>query len=141
MEAHRTSCASNQPQYESSHLLFGSSANQFHPIFAVFELPNELILNILSNVSPDPQLTGRYAQFRIPYSVGIIDCHNQRVEFLRLLSMTCKAMRLRLMPWVWERLDLLQLYHWMVEGDIFMKKLDAITNALYANVSPAANVK
>lgn len=33
------------------------------------------------------------------------------------------------------------LYHWMVEGDIFMKKLDAITNALYANVSPAASVK
>ena len=44
----------------------------------------------------------------MPYSAGMSNCYDQRVEFLRPLSMTCRAMRLRLLPWVWERLEIPQ---------------------------------
>jgi len=73
--------------------------------FTVFELPNELILSILSHISPDPPLTGHYARFRVQYNTRIGDYREWRVQFLRPLSMTCKVMRLRLLPWIWEHLE------------------------------------
>ena len=133
----RISCTPNQPQYGFSHQLFGSGANQF----SVFELPNELILSILSHICPDPQLTGHYARFCIPYSPGISDCYNRRVRFLRPLSMTCKAMRLRLLPWVWERLELPPPHPWITGDESFAKKLDSVVNALHTDIFLAANVK
>jgi len=68
--------------------------------FAVFELPNELIHSILSHISP----TDPYARFHVQYQTKI-KYHERRLWVLRLLSMTCKAMRLRLLPWIWEHLE------------------------------------
>ena len=50
-----TLCASNQPQYEPSRHFFVSNANPLHPILAVFKLPNELNLSIVSH---SPQTRG-----------------------------------------------------------------------------------
>ena len=50
-----TLCASNQPQYEPSRHFFVSNANPLHPILAVFKLPNELNLSIISH---SPQTRG-----------------------------------------------------------------------------------
>ena len=82
----------------------GLNTNSFHLTLIVFELPDELILSILSHIPPDPRLTGPYAWFRTPYRKKIGDYYNQWAKFLRPLSMTCRAMRLRFLPWVWERL-------------------------------------
>ena len=82
---------------------FGSNTDIFRPIISVFKLPDEIILSILSHISPDPWLAGDYARFCIPYCVDNSVCHHLWVQFLRPLSMTCRAMRLRLLPWVWER--------------------------------------
>ena len=98
-------------------------------VFAVFELPDELILSILSHISPDPQLTGRYARFYIPYSTGISYCCNQRADFLRPLSVTCRAMRLRLLPWVWERLEVLPRPAWKLEEQP-VQKLNTVMSTL-----------
>ena len=61
----------------------------------------------------------------------ISDHHKQRMRFLRRLSMTCRAMWLRFVPWVWERLELPFADYWS-SGETFAKKLNAITNALHA---------
>jgi len=112
-------------------------------IFAVFELPDELILSILSHASPDPQLTGHYARFRVQYCMWIDDYHEQRVRFLLPLSMTCRMMRLRLLPWIWERLECLRAAsRWGpdAEGD-FPKGFNAIMGALRVDTLLAASVK
>ena len=87
---------------------FESNVDLFHPVFAVFELPDELILSILLYTSPDPRLTGHYTQFSTRDGMATEGYSDQwhQVEFLRPLSMTCRAMRLRLLPWVWERLEM-----------------------------------
>ena len=102
-----------------------------NPIFVVFELPDELILSILSHVSPEPQLTGPYARFRVQYRMEINDDHRKRVRFLRPLSMTCRAMRLRLLPWMWD----------LIEPSDLGWNLFAIVNALHADTFLAASVK
>ena len=124
-------------------LLFRSNINLSHLTFAVFELPDELILSILSYISPDPQLTdiGRYARFRVQYGMVVDGGHQQRVRFLLHLSMTCMAMRFRLLPWVWERLECLELVpSWSSDGR-FPRKLNAIMKALDANASLATSVR
>ena len=73
--------------------------------FAVFELPNEIFLSILSYISPEPRLTGHYARFRVQYCMQINDDHYLRVQLLRPLSMTCKVMRLRLNLWRWDLIE------------------------------------
>ena len=120
-----------------------SNANIFDPVFTVFELPDELILSILSHVPPDPRFAGHYAWFRIRYGGEIDDYHQQRAQFLRPLSMTCWAMRLRLVPWVWERLELPLPYSLFVRREIpvFLRKLNAITNGLRADTLLATSVK
>ena len=55
--------------------------------FHSFGLPDELILSVLSHVSPDPWLTGHYARFCIPYCGDSRYYHKLRVKFLRPLSM------------------------------------------------------
>jgi len=95
----RTPCAPNQPQYEFLCHFFRS--NLSHPFSAVCKLPDELFLSILSHAYPGPQFAGQYARFRIQYCMQISYDHGWRVRFLRQLSMTCKAMRLRLLPWIW----------------------------------------
>jgi hypothetical protein len=74
-----------------------------HLIFAVFEFPDELILSVLSYVSPAP--TGQYARFRFQYNMDNNDYHWRRMEFLLSLSTTCRAMRLRLLPWIWNHIE------------------------------------
>ena len=131
-----------QSQYELSHHFFGLNANRFHPIFPVFGLPDELILSIVSHVSPDPPPhAGHYARFRVRHSPGIDDYHQRRMEFLRALSMTCRAMRLRLSPWVWERLRLPPSYRRARSGNVSVRKLDTLMNILRTNVCLAASVK
>ena len=115
-------------------------ANPFHSISAVFKLPDELILSILSHMSPDPSPSGHYARFRMPYSVGMSDCHNQRVDFLRPLSATCRAMRLRLLPWDWERLEMPQRVGWALQGQT-VQRLNTIVNGPYAGTFLATNLK
>jgi len=110
-------------------------------VFAVFDLPDELILSILSHASPDQQLAGYYGRFRAQYCMKINDHHEQRVGFLLSLSMTCRAMRLRLLPWVWERIKCLKLVpYWHSEG-AFPGGANTITDALRANMFLATCVK
>ena len=137
------SLGSPAPQTSLSTNSLISSLNRIliYPVLIVFELPDELILSILSHISPDPQLTARYARFCIPYSAGISDCHNKRVEFLRPLSMTCRAMRLRFLPWVWERLELPPVHSWISIGEMLVRKLNVVVNALHTDVFLAASVK
>ena len=112
-----------------------------YPVLVVFELPNELTLCILSHISPEPQLTGQYARFRVQYGMDINDHHEQRVRFLLPLSMTCKAMRSRLLPWIWEQVECLELApRWRSEEGT-PRKLDTIMSTLCADISLATNVK
>ena len=114
----------------------------FHLISAVFRLPDELILLILSYISPDPRFSGHCARFRIPYSLGIIGCHDQRVEFLRPLSMTCRAMWLRLLPWVWERLEIPPGQLLLVSKKQAVQRLNTILNSPHTlGAILATNVK
>ena len=76
-----------------------------HLISAVFEFPDELILSVLSYVSPALELTGQYARFRFQYNMDNSDYHRRRMEFLLSLSMTCRTMRLRLLPWIWKHIE------------------------------------
>ena len=108
--------------------------------FTVIELPDELILSILSHVSPDPpQHISHYAWFHMMYDLWVGDYRQQRVRFLRPLSMTCKAIRLRLLPWVWERLEFPP--PWSLGGKILARKLTNLTNILPTDVLLATTVK
>ena len=51
--------------------------------------------------------------------------------------MTCRAMRLRLLPWVWERLEI----PWQNEEEDFARKLNTITNTLRADAYLTTSVK
>ena len=104
--------------------------------FIVFELPDELIILILSHVSPDPRLTGPYTWFCTPHSRKIGDTRNQWVEFLRPLSMTCRTMRLRFLPWVWEHLVL----PYQNPAEAIVKK-HTIANVSHKNKFLATSVK
>ena len=67
--------------------------------------------------------------------------HQQRVQFLLPLSMTCRAMRLRLLPWIWERIECLELApSWSSEGR-FPSGLNAIVKALGTDRHMSASVK
>jgi hypothetical protein len=87
-------CHSTSSRISSSDQIPMSS----HPTFTVFKFPEELILSVLDCVSPHPGPTVHYAWFRYQYNTY----HRERVRFLLPLSMTCRAMRLRLLPWIWE---------------------------------------
>ena len=112
----------------------------FDPTFPVFELPDELILLILFWISPDPQLTGRYARFSFPYNTGSSECQNQRASFLRPLSATCRAMRLRLLPWVWERVEVPRQDPWKSD-DRIVWGLNVIVSSLRRDVFLAGSVR
>lgn len=142
IEVPRTSCTPNKPQYDS-HPFFRSNANLPHPILAVCALPDELILCILSHISPDPRPPSHYTWFySIQYNQKGGDGYlQQRVGFLRLLSMTCKEMWFRLLPWVWERLELpLPCGSRDLEG-VFVRRLNATVDVLHMNPFPATIVK
>ena len=127
---HQTSLSTS-----SLHQFSGPNIDLFH--LTVFQLPDELILSILSHVSPDPRPTSHHVWFRVRR--GVDDCP-QQMEFLRQLSMTCRAMRLRLLPWVWVRL-VLPPPNTQGTGEQFMRKLDATASVLHANAFLAASVK
>ena len=135
--------APTQPQYALFRQLFGSNVNLSHPISSVFELPDELILYILSFVSPDPRLAGHHARYRCQFGMGASDYHEQRMRFLLPLSMTCMAMRLRLLPWMWERLENHKLIPTHRTEWRRTRKLDlnVIVKALRTDAFLAANVK
>ena len=116
--------------------LFRSNANISYSTFAVFELPDELILSILSHISPDPEFIRYYARLRILYCEDTND-YQQRVRVILQLSMTCRIMWLRLTPWMWERLECMKLSPFWRSP----RKLDAIMNALGADVSLATHVR
>jgi len=135
-----TSRAPNQPQYELSHHPLLLNVNIIHPLFAVFELPDELILSILSHISPEPRLTGHYARFREQYCMEINDDHQERVRFLRPLSMTCRAMRLRLLSWMWDLVEPSRVCWYDLQKGLRWN-LAAIGNALQADTLLAASVR
>ena len=83
-------------------VLFQSNTNTPSSIFTVFQLPDELILFILSYICPEPRPTGSYARFCVQYCMEINNDHQRRTEFLQSLSMTCRTMRSRLLPWIWD---------------------------------------
>ena len=66
--------------------------------------------------------------------------HDQRAEFLRPLSATCKAMRLRLLPWVWERVEVHQKPRGTSEKQV-MRGLNVIAECLAADTFLATSVK
>jgi len=111
--------------------------------FVVFELPDELILSILSHISPEQQFTGHYAWFRIQYDLMTDDRHRLRVGFLRPLSMTCKEMRLRLIPFIWEHLQLFLVDSVLRKGGggDGAPRLETLLSALRADMSLAITVK
>ena len=103
---------------------------------AVFEFPDELILSILSYVSPDPH---RYARFHVQYIMDTRDDYRRRVVFLVPLSMTCRAMRLRLLPWIWGHVEVLPGGWTGMEGP--MQRHKVIVGALRADPYLCMNVK
>ena len=132
IETPRIPRTSNQPQYKPPHLCFESNVDLLHIL--VFELPDELILSILSHIAPNPQVIGHCAWFRDSY--GARENHRyQRTQFLRRLSMTCRAMRLRFVPWVWERLEISMLHYWR------SREINIIANALEADVLLVTSIR
>ena len=117
-----------------------SSYEIYSPIPTVFELPDELILHILSYISPEPRLTGHYARFREQYRMQINDDHQERMCFLRPLSMTCRLMRLRLLPFMWNLIEPSRVC-WYDCMKRFGWNLAVIVNALHADRSLAASVR
>ena len=103
--------------------------------FSVFKLPDEIILSILSHIAPDPQAIGLCAWFRDSYGAKVNDYRYQRTQFLRRLGMTCRLMRLRFVPWVWERLEI-SLTHYRKS-----EEMNIIVNALHADAFLAANIR
>ena len=99
---------------------------------------------MLSHVSPDPYLAGHYTRFCVPYRVRNRRYHKHRMQFLRPLSMTCRAMRLRLLPWIWERLEVFGcLKTWGLPFGIPAVPMSGviILNALCTDTFLATNVK
>jgi len=78
-------------------------------------------------------LIGPYARFRVQYGTKIDDYLEQRERCLRALRMTCKAMRLRLFPWIWGHIE-------PSFGD-HMGNLKVIVNASRADRSFASSVR
>ena len=115
-------------------------ARPFNLTFTVFKFPDELILSIASHISPE--LIGHYARFRVQDELAVYDDHRQRVRVLRWLSMTCKTMRSRLLPWIRERLDveMLKPYNWS-SGESVEGRLNAIINASHADTFMANRVR
>ena len=73
--------------------------------------------------------------------MAVNDHHQQQVRFLLPLSMTCRSMRLRLLPWIWKRIECLDLaLSWSSEGR-FPRKLNAILEGLGADAYLAVSVK
>jgi len=132
--------APNQHQYELSHCPLLLNINILRPLFTVFRIPTELILSILSHISPEPQLTGDYARFREQYCMEINDDHQERARFLRPLSMTCRLMRLRLVPLMWNLVEPSRNI-WFRDSEGFEQNLIAIANASQADKFLAASVK
>jgi len=124
-----------QTSLSACHRVASSNANQSHSIAAVFKLPDELILSILSCISPEPQLTGHHARFRVQYCMEINDDHNRRVRFLQPLSMTCKAMRLRLRPWIWGFIEPARGHFGIISPP------HSVANVLRADTSLATSVR
>ena len=122
----------------SSYVSSSVESNPFHHTLAVLELPDELVLSILSHVSPGPQHISHYARFRIQHTEGVTNHHQQRVEFLRLLSETCWAMRLRFLPWIWERIE--ASHTGLSSGEFLARKFNILVKAR-ADPSPATSVK
>ena len=114
--------------------VLGSNANLFHHVLVVFKLPAEAIL---SHISPYPQLTGHYARLRV---VAINNNHDLRVRFLRPLSMTCREMRLRFFPWVWECLELNPYTRWGSERQV-VRLFKTIINISSTDTFLATSVK
>ena len=121
--------------------LLRSSSNLSHYTFAVFRLPDELFLSILSHISPDPHLTGPYARFCVQYCMKISDGHQERIKFLRPLSKTCRAMRLRLLPWIWDHIQPSQGYYDRDGVRWISWKFTAIARAVCADMSLATRIK
>ena len=67
------------------------------------------------------------------------------MQFLLQLSMTCRMMRLRLLPWIWGRLEFpVEIPKWTSDGRFLMNsagRLNAIVNALRVDVPLGTNVK
>jgi len=114
-----------------------------HPSSTVFELPDELILSILSHICPESQVTGQYTRFRVQYFMEVDHDYYWRAQFLRRLSMTCKAMRLRLLPWIWGHIvPSLRCYCGSGTGSKNLRQnFDTILRASYADAFLAASVK
>ena len=119
---------------------FASNANQFRPIPTVFKLPDELIIFILLYISPDPHLSGHYARFHMSHSAMMCNYYDKRAQFLRPLSMTCRAMRLRLLPYVWGRLEIPRRLG-MISMKLAVQELNTILNGPHTDRSLVSSVK
>ena len=115
-------------------------ARPFNLTFTVFKFPDELILSVASHISPE--LIGHYARFRIQDELGVYDYHRQRMRVLRQLSMTCRTMRSRLLPWILERLEVEMptQCNWS-SGETVGGRLNTVVNALHANTFMADSVR
>jgi len=71
----------------------------------------------------------------------ISDGHQQRMKFLRPLSMTCRAMRLRLLPWIWDHIQPSQGYYDNVGVRWISWNFTAIAQAVGVDASLATHIK
>ena len=102
-----------------------------HLIFTVFEFPDELILSVLSHISPN---FGQYARLHFQWHItDSVYCYRQQRAFLLSLGMTCRAMCLRLLPWIWERVEL--------HSGNWVRRPNAIVGALHADPYLGMSVK
>ena len=136
--APQTYSVSTAPQTSLSTASFLTECQSNPP--TVFELPDELILSILSYVAPHMQYTSHWVRFRLLHD-KICDDGKIRARFLRRLSATCRTMRLRLAPWLWEHFELSTRRAWDEAGETAVRNLNAIANALSTDTSLATSVK
>ena len=69
------------------------------------------------------------------------DYHLKRMRFLLLSSMACRAMRFRLLPWIWERLECPEVNNNGSLEEGIPRRLDAMVNVLHADTSLATGVR
>ena len=73
------------------------------------------------------------------YDLWVDGHYQQQVAFLRLLTMTCWAMRLRLLQWAWERLE--SPPPWSPGTTILASKLPTLARVSHADMFLATSVK
>lgn len=105
---------------------------------SIFHLPNELFLEIFSHF-PILKWSELYYRYTHAWYTPIPDIYGERIQTLVALSSTCKVMRHKFLPQVWER-SLICLRRWR-RSDEIPSRLQLQCRALLGDRCLAAHVK